>query len=456
MTTPSLFVAPPRDPKEGIDTSSDSGVALRPLRVGLIGFGTVGRGFCDLLTRGEERLVHDRGLLPKVTCVLVRDASRDRGGAETAVTLTADPDAFLAQDYDVVVEATGAVDGIESVVRSLLARGTPVVTANKALVAERGSSLARLAAETRTPFRFEASVAAGIPLFQILERSLQSTRFRRLAAILNGTSNFVLTRLGEDSPSVEAALNDARRLGFAEPDPADDISGIDAARKLAILAGVLGSYALSISDIETRGIAEVRPEDCAHARAFGYRLKPLAVAELGALQRAWVGPALVPAGHPLAAVENESNGIHLAGDTVAELFVSGPGAGAEPTAAALLDDVLWALDGLARGSVFGRRPEQVDGDRSHGVVARDDSWFLALSFDPGAIDPDDVIEFVAASGLAFIELRRLAASKTALTIAGITRRATRERVEALSLSLRKVPAVRDTRAFRVLDREGQR
>jgi homoserine dehydrogenase len=451
MTT-SPSAAPPRHPPGDITVRSDPGIALRPLRIGMIGFGTVGRGFFDLLGRRGEALAARFAVRPSVVAVLVRSSSGDRGSAADQTSFTVDPAAFLARDYDVVVEATGSVDGVDAVVRELLARGTPVVTANKALVAGRGAELAKLASRSGASFRFEASVAAGIPLFQLLERSLQSTRFDRIAAILNGTSNFVLTRVASEGVPVDEALAEARRRGFSEPDASDDVSGLDAARKLAILAGVLWSVEVPAAAIDHTGIAGVRPDDCARAAAFGYRIKPLAVARLGSPPSAWVAPALVPAAHPLAAVVDESNGIQLSGDVVTEIFVSGPGAGAAPTAAALLDDVLAALDGpRTRAADPGRapapggsRPEE-DGDG--------DPWFVTLALERDAIDPRDVVEFLGASGLPFVELRRLEAGGGTATIAGITEPAPRARVDLVRAALGKVPAVRDVRAFRVFQPE---
>jgi homoserine dehydrogenase len=424
------------------------------LRIGLVGFGTVGRGFFDLVEIRKPFLERELRLRMRVAAVLVRDAARPRATAPGSPPFTDDPAAFLGADYDVVVEATGSVDDVAPVLRDLLARGTAVVTANKALVAERGSELARIAGQSGASFRYEASVAAGIPLFQMLERSLRTTRFRRIAAILNGTSNFVLTRLAraEDPSSIDGALSEARGLGFAEPDSGDDVSGADAARKLAILARALTGREVAGDAIEAAGIADVRREDCAAAVAFGHRLKPLAVAELDPEPRGWVAPALVPEGHPLATIELEANAIHLTGDTVPELFVAGPGAGPGPTAAALLDDVLSTLDSRPAS----RAPAPA-ADRGLGTAGEVGSpWFLAVTLDPGAVEPRDVVEFVAGAGLPFAEVRRLGAAGGGLTLAGITERATRARVEAARAALTRARGVRGARAFRVLAGEGNR
>jgi homoserine dehydrogenase len=352
MTTTTKLHPRPGDPARDSGSSPPPRATSRTVRVGLIGLGTIGRAFRDLLAERRDppphqgpRLVLDR--------VLVRDPGRRRG--EASALATADPAEFLDGRYDAVVEATGSVASVEPVLRALLARGTPVVTANKALVAERGPALAALAASAGTELRFDASVAPGIPLFSLFERSLRSTRIRRIEAILNGTTNFVLGRLAAAAGGLTLAdaITEAQLLGFAEPDPQDDLSGVDSARKLAILATVLGDDPLPLHAIRTSGIGSVVARDCALAAASGCRLKLIARADLDAARpRACVGLEPVPHGHPLASVENEKNGILLTADDGSELFLSGPGAGPRPTAAALLDDVLCAVGAPVRAFPF--------------------------------------------------------------------------------------------------------
>lgn len=348
MTTITSKIAPrPCDAARDSGSSPPSVTSPRAVRVGLIGLGTIGRAFRQILAAREDasaaspRLVLER--------VLVRDASKDRGDA--AAVTTADPFLFLASDYDVVVEASSDAAGVEPFVRAVLGRGTPVVTANKALVAEHGAALARFAAAHGAELRFDAAVAPGIPLFSLFERALRSTRIRRIEAILNGTTNFVLSRLSgaRDGVSLADVIEEAQLRGFAEPDPSEDVSGLDSARKLSILATVLGGDPLPVHAVVTRGIGSVRAEDCARAAASGCRLKLVARAELDAARpRAQVQLEPVPERHPLASVDGEKNGILLTSEDGAELFLSGPGAGPRPTAAALLDDVLCAVGAPVR------------------------------------------------------------------------------------------------------------
>ncbi|MBI3847754.1 MAG: homoserine dehydrogenase, partial [Planctomycetes bacterium] len=294
----------------------------RTIRVGLLGFGTVGRGLYALLERRRDATARRHGVAFEITVILVRDVERARDAMPASALVTSDPERFLAGRFDVVVEAIGGVEPAARLVGTLLERGVDVVTANKALLADRWDALHALAAASGARLRWEASVAAGIPVVGLLRRSLQSTQVSRVTAILNATSNLVLTKIAWGS-SLEDALLHARRQGFAEADPTLDVSGIDAAQKLAILVATIRSRALAPSEIDVQGIESVRPEDSVRAAAFGGHLKPIAFADLGdARPGAWIAPAFVPDRHPLARVEGTSNGVHLTGDTVSDLFLS--------------------------------------------------------------------------------------------------------------------------------------
>jgi homoserine dehydrogenase len=330
-------------PTTGISRARKVGTAMSPvlappatLRVGLLGLGTVGQGLCELLERARGRLP-----IPfEVARALVRDPARPRRFRPPLVT--ADAAAFLAGDYDVVVEALGGVEPAGALVAAFLERGVPVVTANKALLAERGEALQALATRHGAALRFEASLAAGLPILALLERSLQSTAVTEVTAVLNATSNLVLTRVAEGI-AFSDAVEEAQRLGWAESDPRLDLSGEDAAQKLRILAWQLTGRAPPRDAFEVEGLGGVRREDTAFP---GWRLKPVAHAVFAGDQaRGFVGPALVPEGHPLAGLTGGDNGVLLRGDPIPALFLSGPGAGALPTATALLDDLL----AVARG-----------------------------------------------------------------------------------------------------------
>jgi len=315
------------------DTRDVPATRRKTLRIGLLGLGTVGQGLCRLVERKGDTLP----VRLSIERVLVRSPGKAR--AATAGRVTAARDRILRGRYDCVVEALGGTQPALGLVSAFLRRGVPVVTANKALLAEHGPDLRALAARHGTVLRAEAAVAAGVPLLSVLERSLRSATVRRVAAILNGTSNFVLTRIARGAPLGEA-VREARQLGFAEADPSLDLGGVDAAQKLSILVERLTGSAPSPAAIETTSLAAVDPEECRSAAALGYRFKPLACAELrddGVA--AFVAPALVRDGHALARVDDEQNAVQLDTDCAGRISFAGPGAGGLPTAAAIVDDL---------------------------------------------------------------------------------------------------------------------
>ncbi len=310
-----------------------------PLRVALLGCGTVGREVAEQLLAGR---------LAGVTLVgiLVRDTSRDRGLPPNAKALLTDRfDDILASTPDVVIEVLGGIDPATTYVHQLLARGIPVVTANKTLVAHAGESLAAAARAHNIPFAFEAAVGASLPVVAAL-RALRADRVRSIQAVLNGTCNFILTRMGESGISMEAAIAQAQALGLAEPDPSADLSGRDTAEKLVILARESGcpADAATIGHVIREGIESLTADDLRAARRDGRAIRLIAEYHApdspGQPARLRVGPALLPLLHPLARLEGPENGIEIECESAGRVHLRGLGAGPKPTAAALLGDVL--------------------------------------------------------------------------------------------------------------------
>jgi homoserine dehydrogenase len=306
-------------------------LATETLRLGLIGFGTVGQAL--------RRLIGEKELPFEVSSILVRDPGKPR-----SAPVTTDVERFRSGEYDAVVEAMGGSEPAASLVAHFLRRGVPVVTANKALLAERGDELAALAAAHGTALRGEAAVAGGIPILDVIGRSLRAATVHRIAAVLNATSNFVLTRVAKGL-RLGRAVEEARRLGFAEADPTLDLSGVDAAQKLSILVRRLGG-ALPWEEIERTDVGAVTPLDCARAAKLGYTLKPVAYVRLhDDVAESFVAPTALSQESALAGVDDEGNCVLLSTDTVGELTFGGPGAGGTATASAILDD----LAAIARG-----------------------------------------------------------------------------------------------------------
>ncbi len=323
------------------------------IRLGLLGMGTVGGSLADLIRQQHDDVLARTGYDLTITRAAVRDLNKPR--AVAADRLTTDPmEVAVADDVDVVVELMGGIEGTREVVRAALMAGKPVVTGNKALLAAHGAELFALAAESGTALLFEAAVAGGIPLMRALEQSLRGEPIERVLGILNGTTNYILTQMSDNGSSYDAALAQAQSLGYAEADPTADVEGHDAAAKAAIIATVSFGTDVTIDDVPATGISSVTARDIATAKRFGYVIKLLAVIERLpngsdteiAVQ---VSPTLVPASHPLAAVNDAFNAVFINGGAVGELMLYGPGAGGYPTASAVLGDILSAADGVAEG-----------------------------------------------------------------------------------------------------------
>jgi homoserine dehydrogenase len=418
---------------------------LRTWRVGLLGLGTVGQGLVALLERRRQDVERRHGVSFRIEAVLVRDPSKPRRTPPVGIAPTSDAAAFAAGTYDVVVEAIGGLEPAGSLVGAFLARGVPVVTANKALLAERAGEFHALARSRGTALRHEASVAAGVPLFSLLERSLQTTTVARVEAVLNATSHFALARI-EAGASLSEALAEARRAGYAEENARLDTSGYDAAQKLSVLVWALSGRCRPWTGIEIEGIEEVTPADAARARVLGGRLLPIAFADLSQPSVvAFVGPTFVPTAHPLASLEGAQNGVRLAGDTIESLFLSGPGAGGTPTAAALLDDLIAVATGAPPGPP---PPDPVAANVPLGPPpAAETGWYLALPA-AGDRDPADVLRArAAASGVPIETLIEVDESGRRVAIA-LTRPATRTALRRLSGRLARSDL--SLRAFRAL------
>ena len=308
--------------------------------LGLLGCGTVGSAVIRLLREHADDIAERSGSAISVHGVAVRDPSRERavGGA----IVTSDP-AELVEDprTEVVVELMGGVEPARTLIHRALELGKPVVTANKELLANHGAELFEHAAERGVDLYFEAAVAGGIPLIRPLGEVLAGEQLTRVLGIVNGTTNYILTRMTEDGVGFDEALAEAQRLGYAERDPTDDVEGHDAAAKCAILASIAYNTRVTAADVYREGAAGVTPEDIEFARRLGYVVKLLAVAELQEDEVAVrVHPAMVPAQHPLAAVREAFNAVFLEGPNIGELMFYGRGDGGDATAVAVVGDLV--------------------------------------------------------------------------------------------------------------------
>ena len=320
--------------------------AVRTIKIGLIGLGQVGQAVARLAP--EAVRLREVGLKFRVAGALVRDVEKPRRCVRPP-RMTNNPSAFLRGNYDVVIEALGTIDPARTIVSRFLGRGIPVVTANKALVAAHGPELVALAARRGTTLRYEASALAGVPFLGALAARPLVSDVQHFTAVVNGTSNFILSKLDAEQCAFDDALAQAKALGLTEPDPSRDLDGLDAADKLSLLSAIFGWGTLAPSRVETHGIRDVTSQDVAIARTLGTIIKPVAHASISpAGISAFIGPTLVPLRHPLAALSGTLSGIQLSGRFVSDLFFSGPGAGPDITAATILDDAVEAVSTAPR------------------------------------------------------------------------------------------------------------
>jgi homoserine dehydrogenase len=318
--------------------------------VALLGYGTVGAAVNRLLQESADDIERATGHRLRVVRALVRELEKERGyAADPGVLTTRFEDVLEDESVAVVAEVMGGVEPTGDHVVSLLRAGKPVVSANKQLIAQRGADLFATASEAGVQLRFEASVCAAIPVVKVLRESLVVTNVHRILGIVNGTTNFILTEMEAGAPYDEA-LAEAQRRGFAEADPTDDVSGADAAAKMAILATVAFGSRVGLPEVAYRGIDEIRAEHvaAAHANEMVVRLVGSAALVDGAVD-VRVEPALVDRHHPLAAVEGAFNGVVLEGDAIREITLEGPGAGGIETASAVVADMVSVIGTIGTG-----------------------------------------------------------------------------------------------------------
>lgn len=315
---------------------------MEKTKVAIVGLGTVGSGVAKLLLDYGDRTARHAGRTLWLEEVVVRDVRKARGCELPAGLLSADLTRITRNsEIKAVAHLVGGLEPARTIMLKLLESGKDVITANKALLAEHGPELFDRARELGRSIAFEASVAGGIPIITNISQCLSANQIESLTAILNGTSNFILTEMEEKGVPYNAALKEAQRLGYAEMDPTMDVDGTDAAQKLAILAHLAFGARVHWSDIPRRGIDTLDVADIRYARELGYRIKLLAIAQLvGAGLELHVSPTLVKSGTPLAEVRGAYNAITVRGDAVGRLFFHGLGAGQMPTASAVVADMI--------------------------------------------------------------------------------------------------------------------
>jgi homoserine dehydrogenase len=337
---------------------------MKEIKIGLIGFGTVGAGVVKILEENAPLIAQRLGGNVRLHKIADIDLKRDRGVQVAKEILTADAEAVLIDpEIAICIELVGGIEPARTFILKAIEAGKHVVTANKALLALHGAELFAAAQNKGVRIGFEASVGGGIPIIRSLSEGLVANRIISIFGILNGTSNYILTRMTHEGKAFREILKDAQQLGYAEADPSLDVEGIDAAHKLAILAALAFGIRVDFNDIFVEGIAHITPLDIQYSSEFGYRIKLLAIGKGdGEKVELRVHPTMLPAHHLISTVEGVYNAIYISGDAVGPAMFYGQGAGSLPTGSAVLSDVV-----------------DLCGDIMHGVKGGDSTFPLSSS-----------------------------------------------------------------------------
>ena len=400
-----------------------------PLRLGLAGLGTVGLGVVEIVQRHAELIAARAGRPIAITAVSARDRTRNRDVDVSAYAWEDDPVALARRpDVDVLVEVMGGHDGPAlAATGAALAAGKDVVTANKALLAHHGQAIAVAAEAAGRTIRFEAAVAGGIPVIKALTEGLAGNALRGVMGVMNGTCNYILTRMESAGLPYETVFEEARQLGYLEADPRLDVDGIDAGHKLSLLAAIAFGTEVNFGAVELEGIGAVSVDDIRHAADLGYRIKLLGVAQMtgrGLEQR--MSPCLVPADSPLGQLQGGTNMVVLEGDAVGQVVLRGPGAGRGPTASAVMADVIDLARGL-RLPAFGR-PAATLARAQPAAVATPAAWYLRMTLldKPGALAK--IATALGEAGISIDRMRQYGHAGPTAPVLIVTHKATRDDV----------------------------
>lgn len=328
------------------DTLSDHSV-----NIGIFGYGTVGSGVGKLLLENQKSIETKAGARIRTKTVVIKNPHKKRLYLDPSTLITTDPDCILKDpEIEVILELMGGISPAKEYILEAMARGKHVITANKELMANYGKILLETAAERKVDLYFEASVGGGIPIIHPLKESLAGNKIKKIIGIVNGTTNYILTRMSQEGMSLEEALGEAQQLGYAEADPRADIEGLDAAAKLAILSSIAFNARVVHKDVYTQGIMGISPIDIRYARELGYTIKLLAIGEdgeEGIMVR--VHPTMISSNHVLASVGDAYNAIYVIGEPVGDVMFYGRGAGSGPTAGSVVGDLIDVLRNMSMG-----------------------------------------------------------------------------------------------------------
>jgi homoserine dehydrogenase len=398
-----------------------------PLRLGLAGLGTVGIGVVKIVAGQHDLIAARAGRPVEIVAISARDRSRNRDADLSGYAWEADPVALARRpDVDVFVEVMGGHEGAaKAATEAAIGAGKDVVTANKALLAHHGQALALSAEAAGRVLRFEAAVAGGIPVIKALTEGLAGNTIRRVMGVMNGTCNYILTRMQSAGLPYETVFEEARQLGYLEADPNLDVGGIDAGHKLSLLAAIAFGTEVSFDKVDLEGIGAISIDDIRRAEDMGFRIKLLGVAQMtgrGLEQR--MTPCLVPADHPLGQLQGGTNMVVLEGDSVGQIVLRGPGAGQGPTASAIMADVIDIARGL-RLPTFGQPASRLAKPVA-AAVASAAPWYLRMTLvdKPGALAK--IATALGEAGVSIDRMRQYGHQGAEAPVLIVTHRATRD------------------------------
>ncbi|MBL3569244.1 homoserine dehydrogenase [Rhodovulum sp. BSW8] len=401
-----------------------------PLRLGIAGLGTVGAGVLKIVQSRANLLAQRGGRPVVVTAVSARSRGKDRGVDLSGYAWEDDPVALARRDdVDVLVELMGGSDGpAKAATEAALAAGKDVVTANKAMLAIHGQTLAETAEAAGRVIRFEAAVAGGIPVVKALTEGLAGNQIARIMGVMNGTCNYILTRMEREGLPYETVFDEAQALGYLEADPTLDVGGIDAGHKLSLLTAIAFGTRVDFDAVELEGIERISIVDIRHAADMGFRIKLLGVAQMtgrGLEQR--MSPCLVPAQSPLGQLEGATNMVVLEGDAVGQIVLRGAGAGEGPTASAVMSDVIDIARGY-RVATFGQPAAGLESARpARATVAAPYYLRMELQDKPGALAK--VAAVLGEAGVSINRMRQTRHSETTAPVLVVTHKTTRDALD---------------------------
>ncbi|SER78263.1 homoserine dehydrogenase [Gracilibacillus ureilyticus] len=324
---------------------------MSQVNVGLCGLGTVGTGVVKILKDHAEEIKYKVGSEIDIKKILVNDIHKKRDVSIKQEWLTTNPDELVNNpEIDIIIEVMGGIEDTNILLEQAIRNKKHIVTANKDLMAVHGQKLLRLAKENKCDIFYDASVAGGIPIIRSLTEGLASDKIQKIMGIVNGTTNYILTKMTDEDLAFDPVLKEAQALGFAEADPTSDVDGLDAARKMTLLANLAFKMEIGLEDVEIAGIRTISQEDITFATSLGYTIKLIGIASIhkGKVEVS-VEPTLLPKDHPLALVKNEFNAVYVYGEAVGETMFYGPGAGSLPTATAVVSDLMEVVKNVRLG-----------------------------------------------------------------------------------------------------------